>query len=178
MLYCNLPQSIVQHIFEFDPTYRQLYSQIIKERFGYLYCGEWNHRYNPTTGHYQYFDSNDGLVYEYYINKGIMDGAMRFFKNGRLLEERGYKESMLEGWCRNYYENGNMKSEMFYSNGREEGVVTYYFENGGLFQKVFYQKGKKHGPLLRYGKSGELVEIRQYKGGRMMHGNSFYVPKV
>ena len=157
----QFPVEIIRLIFEYDPTYRQLYSQIVQEQFHYL--GDGPYRINPHTGHRQLFNSKGELEWEGNFRKGYYEGPLRSYFHQQLLREGYYHQGRLHGPYCEYYKNGQLLVEKFYVEGLQEGFMNHYFENGNLFQKCFYQQGKRHGPFLLFGRDGVLREVRLYK---------------
>lgn len=162
----KLPTSLVRYIFEFDSTYRDMYSKAVMERFHYVDLGQF--RVNESTGHHKLCHENGGL-WEFTIRDGRYEGKERVYsREGMMYMEKHYKDGKLDGWLREFYENGNPKSEKWFVKGKEEGVVTYWFYDGTLFQKCFYQKGLKHGPFLQFDIFGGLKSVCEYRKGKLL----------
>jgi antitoxin component YwqK of YwqJK toxin-antitoxin module len=166
MLDTRLPLSLVQHIFEFDPTYREVYSKIVQERFDYVDSGRY--RVNKITGHHRLFHDDGSLSWEFTIRDGRCEDIERWYYRDRLVMEKQYKDGVLDGPYREFYETtGRKKVEKWFKKGKEEGVVAYWFADGTLFQTSFYRGGRKHGPFLQFGVHGELRSMREYREGRL-----------
>ena len=167
MLDMLLPPSLVQHIFEFDPTYHEVYTKAVQERFHYVDSGRY--RVNKTTGHHQLWN-NDGtlLLWEFSIRDGRCEDVERLYCTDGLVMEKQYKDGLQHGPYREFYERtGRKKAEKWFVKGKEEGVVAYWFADGTLFQTSFYRGGRKHGPFLQFGIHGELRSVREYRDGKL-----------
>jgi hypothetical protein len=77
-------------------------------------------------------------------------------KDGTLLAEVTYRDSIRHGLASNYYPNGRVQIEIEYVDGNKHGESRQYYQNGELFQVTPYVNGKMHGLRRQYYEGGNL----------------------
>jgi hypothetical protein len=95
-------------------------------------------------------------------------------KDGTLLAEVFYKDTLRHGLARNYYRNGNLQLEMTYTEGKKHGEATTYYENGGIYQVIPYVNGKSEGIGKRYYPNGALMAEIPLENDQQMQGMKEY----
>jgi antitoxin component YwqK of YwqJK toxin-antitoxin module len=76
-----------------------------------------------------------------YFRDGAKVGERSFYKNGRVAEEKLFKDGVLDGICRRFYQSGKLFSESPYEGGKLNGMVRFYKENGDLLGESNIKKG-------------------------------------
>ncbi len=71
-------------------------------------------------------------------------------KDGTLLAEVSYKDSIRDGLARNYYKNGKIQLEVTYVKGVKHGLAKSYYENGDLYMTTPFVDGQKNGIQKKY----------------------------
>lgn len=153
-MYTRLPPDLIQLIYQFDPTFSKIYSEIIKT----FICKR--------------FYNKDGTVErEYFVNElGYFHGKFIIFHKQQILQSANYKNGKLHGLSKEYHLNGVFRTQINYKDGKIiSKLVKTYFDNGILFCETEYDNGKRHGLCKMYNKDGTLRETRLYKNGKR-HG--------
>lgn len=78
-------------------------------------------------------------------------------KDGTLLAEVTYRDSIRNGIAKNFYPNGQVQLEMEYVNGIRHGESRLFYQNGELYQTTTYVNGKKQGTRRKYYEGGMLM---------------------
>jgi len=152
-MYNRLPPDLIRLIYQFDPTFSQMYSKILQQ----LKCK------------YYYDFYYDGTVERYAFNKrGKLHGKYVIWNiwehTFRVHSSKNYKNGILHGVCKEYYYNGSLRKQENYNNGKMVSpVVKTYFDNGILRHEAEYNNGKEHGLCKMYNKDGTLRQARLYK---------------
>ena len=130
----DLPAEIMCYIYEFDPTYRNLYSMIIKSMI--------------RTSLYH---SNGNLYreFQYNLNYQFHGKSRSYHYNGKLmnflsLKNEKYINGLLNGPYFSYFDNGNIFCVTTFVNGKKNGDCTFYHKNGNLREQCIYKCGKKN----------------------------------
>lgn len=112
-----------------------------------------------------------------YNQDGIADGKFEgWHKNGKLQQQKFYRNGKLEGECKIWHENGQLWLREFYSNGKTDGECETWGQNGQLRQRQFWKNdelkknelwlnGHLESRLTRTDMSQKLEEFR--KNGRI-----------
>ena len=61
-----------------------------------------------------------------------------YHKNGKIKEEKNYKNGMLNGNLKHFWENGNLYTTGQYRNNRRTGTWSTYDRKGNLILKEMY----------------------------------------
>jgi antitoxin component YwqK of YwqJK toxin-antitoxin module len=129
-MYNRLPPDLIRLIYQFDPTFSQMYSKILQQ----LKCK------------YYYDFYYDGTVERYAFNKrGKLHGKYVIWNiwehTFRVHSSKNYKNGILHGVCKEYYYNGSLRKQENYNNGKMVSpVVKTYFDNGILRHEAEYQR--------------------------------------
>ena len=84
----------------------------------------------------------NGKYYPINSDKPYSGKIVSYYKSGRLLESRNFKDGQLDGLCEWYYKNGELKSSQNYKNGQGDGLYETYYENGKLKSSRNYKNGE------------------------------------
>ena len=68
--------------------------------------------------------------------------ALFYYNNGKLKEERPYKNGRVLGIVKHYYKNGQLKDIFSIINGKREGKYTLYDSTGKIIRDVNFVHGK------------------------------------
>ena len=150
-MYNRLPSDLIQLIYQFDPTFSKIYSDIIKT----FVCKR--------------FYNKDGTVErEYFVNElGNFHGKFIIYHKQQILQSANYKNGILDGVIKHYHLNGLLKTQLMYKDGKMVStVIKRFFDNGNLFSETHYQNGKKNGVCKMYHKNGMLREQIFYKNDK------------
>jgi len=172
----TLPLSLIHLIYEFDPTFHEVFRKkvlpCLKYVFVYLDKGErLKYRYNPVTGHYVYYQQNQPLRVQcdQYIFRGLLNGRrLDYYTNGVRSMESEWKHNRLHGSKKEYDRHGILRKDFFYQNGKREGLSRHYFEDGALFQECEYKQGKREGKFVNYHKNGDIKMRAVYENDRII----------
>jgi len=161
----ELPSEIIQRIYEFDPTYRSIYSHAIKA-FQYTLSDDGRTRINHTTGHHQHFHNNR-LYMEYYMKHYELHGQYIIYDhNNRIFLQCWYIHGHLDGLWETFHTlTGAIKSQKMYKNNRIVSSHNYY-DDGTLFSITSYKNGKRDGLYISYNKDGTIREECYYKNDK------------
>lgn len=64
-----------------------------------------------------------------------------------------------------YYENGNLKYQVGYKDGQKEGIYKEFYKNGNIRIEVNFISGQQEGILKKYYKNGQLEIIQNWNRG-------------
>lgn len=165
-MFDQLPQDIVQLIYEYDPTFKQIYSKCI-QKFDYKYDD--HIAKNKWTQHVKYY-KNGNLDREFYVDEqGNYHGKLVIYYNKNILQISEYKNGFLDGFMEEYHLNGVFKVRMLYKNGKMiSPVLSRYFDNGNLFSETHYKDGKRNGICRIHHRDGSLKSIHFYKNDKLV----------
>jgi antitoxin component YwqK of YwqJK toxin-antitoxin module len=119
---------------------------------------KWNVVTKEKAQYFRFIKHKDSLfhVTDYYLNGTVqMSGTYSslkpkiregefiwYFQNGRLSENKMYKNNLISGFAIDYRENGNLRSTSTYLNGKLNGVKCWWKRNGTLDFTAPYSKGE------------------------------------
>jgi len=83
-----------------------------------------------------------------YFLGDVLVGERRFYANGKLAEEKIYRDGQLHGYWRQYYENGKLFAARPYREGKPDGTFRFYDERGKLLGTSTLREGT--GTLREY----------------------------
>jgi len=179
----TLPQEIQGLIYQYDPTYKDKYTDIIKAfdyenvintENGLLVC-----RINKLFGHYIYYNERRQVILDYYLKNKVFHGCMKsFYYPNRdeqcvCLKEQNFKNGKPDGICKDFFLDGTLKTLKNFENGKLEGEVLNYYHGGILFSKTNYENGKRNGPYLSFHKNGTKKRICIFKNDKS-YANKFF----
>lgn len=102
---------------------------------------------------------------ETYI-KGKKSGiAYSYFSDGRVAEEKSWKNDILDGVWKQYFENGVIRFSTFYTNGKRSGTFITNYPDGHMEWKGIYQNDKREGKWTHYDITGKEINSVEYKDG-------------
>ncbi len=108
---------------------------------------------------------------EYEVNyvDGEVDGKVtRYYPDGKIHEERSYKEGLPHGVWKNYFHSGKIYAEKEFDEGEPSGKYTSYFESGQIDETGSYVDGEIDGVWYSYFSDGTLYEETTFdKGDRV-----------
>jgi len=114
-----------------------------------------------------------GTFREYYENNNMM--AEEVYNSGQLIIQKRFdRNGKLNDVARRYYQNGQIRIEAGFREGKPEGITREYHENGSLMAEEYY----RNGTLISnkgYDKSGTLmVSLKEfYDNGHMRNETDF-----
>lgn len=87
----------------------------------------------------------------------------RWYENGQLQLECGYKNDKLEGPYKWWYGNGKLSVEHGYKDGKLEGPYKSWHENGQISkEECEYEGGELIGPYKSWYPNGELIKENKF----------------
>ena len=118
---------------------------------------------NLTETSIVYIENNESIKKEIkYTDNTLSNGAMKSYKNDKLVEEIIFENSMPK-LQKMYYDNGNLAVEIPMKNGEVDGEAKNYYENGKIKEVYSFKNGKKEGIGREYSKTGEIIKEVLYK---------------
>ena len=76
-----------------------------------------------------------------YLVNGEVVGKRQFYKNGRLAEEKLFRDKKLHGYWRQFHQNGKPFSERPYRDGLPDGAFRFWDEKGRLLGESVLKNG-------------------------------------
>ena len=117
---------------------------------------------------WNYYDEAGVLISMDKYKSGKKHGVCRiYFPDGKVSEERNYKDDVLEGDFKDFFDGVSLKSKGQYVNGKMEGRVSYFYPNGVEVAAGYYRNGLKSGPWYYKTESGKIREKELYKNGKL-----------
>jgi antitoxin component YwqK of YwqJK toxin-antitoxin module len=74
--------------------------------------------------------------------RDLLSGEMIIFSYNKKVEQRNYKDGLLEGPLRKFYRDGTLKEESYYKAGKLDGVARWYDAEGNLTIEYEYVDGE------------------------------------
>ena len=106
--------------------------------------------------------NDDGVLLEKYTRKKSDSSKhgrfMSFYLDGKLHEERNFKNDILDGESKIYNENGKVDYIEHHKNGQFEGTYQKYYESGQLSNEGEYVNNEMSGIWKRWYENGQLRE--------------------
>lgn len=110
------------------------------------------------------------LSEENYV-EGKKDGPfITYHKNGKILEEKHWKNDTEEGTWEQFFENGTVKTKGKYVHGFLEGKITFYFPGGKPHIEGVYRDAVRDSTWNYYKENGELDYTEKYHLGTLKEG--------
>lgn len=97
----------------------------------------------------------------------------KYYKNGNLLNEISYKNSLKEGISKAYYENGNLQREGTFKKGSLEGVTKFYTNKKSLFfgsemlASITFENDKAISGKCDNGTTFNAAHLQRFSNGNM-----------
>lgn len=88
---------------------------------------------------------------------------LRYYKNGKKMDEVNYINGQINGFSRQWYENGQLTYEAEVRNGIEQGSSNSWYENGQQWAHYTCVDGKWHGPYTFWYENGQIKEEGSYQ---------------
>lgn len=115
-----------------------------------------------------YYDMFGVLVSKENYVLGKKEGkSLVYLTDGKIAEERNYKNDLQHGPFKQFYDGTKLKGEGNYINGKQEGKCTYYFPNGVAAASGFYKNGLRTGPWIYKEQDGKIKEKELYENGQL-----------
>lgn len=174
-MFDQLPQELIQLIYEYDPTFIQIYSKCI-QKFDYQY--DERTATNKWTNHVKYY-KNGTLDREFYVDKsGNYHGKLIIYHHEKIWMTKEYNSGFLDGDIEQYHLNGAFCVKMRYKNGKMiSPVVLRYFDNGNLFSETHFRDGKRNGFCRINHIDGSIKSINYYKNDKIVSIPKFKLVK-
>ncbi|OPY80415.1 MAG: MORN repeat variant [Syntrophorhabdus sp. PtaU1.Bin153] len=117
----------------------------------------------------------DGRVYEEKSFKnGWLVGAYRtYYRDGTLWNECFYVDGVLDGTCMTYYENQAVDTVSHYRLGGLEGDYKAFYLAGGLREAGGFKNGKREGTWTKFYDTGEPESIEEYTNGEIVRRRTY-----
>jgi len=93
--------------------------------------------------------------------------AKTYYPNGKVAEEKPYKNDVLDGMWKQYYKDGVIKAQGKYVNGHMEGKVLFHYPDGKTSVMGNYVKSLKEGTWTFYKPDGKVEKTEEYKAGML-----------
>jgi hypothetical protein len=105
--------------------------------------------------------SQENIVREYYY-----DGSLRF-------EYQINKDSIMDGFFKEYYPEGSIRSIIYYENGNTDSIATFYYENGSIEKTLNFCNDTLLGSQIRFYPNNKIKQYSVIDG----FGECFFVLK-
>lgn len=116
-------------------------------------------------GVWEYRKESQVIACEEYEND-LLDGkSVKYDLNGRVLEQKCWKQGKREGEWSLFYDNGQLRFHTFYTADHLNGEMKTYSRNGQLRAKGLYKDNLKEGKWEFYDEEGHLVVQQVYHAG-------------
>jgi len=115
-----------------------------------------------------------GTFREYYENSNLM--AEEVYNDGQLIIQKRFdRNGNLNDVARRYYQNGQIRIEAGFREGKPEGITREYHENGSLMAEEYYRNGTL---ISRKGYDGSgtlMVSVKEFYGnGHVRNETDFH----
>lgn len=100
-----------------------------------------------------------------YVNGKKNGTSFGYFEDGKIAEERGWKNGVSHGMWRQYYSNGVAKFTCYYKDGKREGEYVFNYPDSKPEWVGTYVDDKREGKWTHYGINGNVESIIEYKNG-------------
>jgi antitoxin component YwqK of YwqJK toxin-antitoxin module len=145
----------------------------------------------------EYSQTGDLKAVVWYVRNTPEGKAKSFYPDGRIYEEKSFKNGRLVGACRTYYRDGTLWNECFYVDGMPDGTCMTYYENqavdtvshyrlgglegdyktfylaGGLREEGAFKNGKKEGVWTKFYDTGEPESIEEFRNGEIVRRRAY-----
>lgn len=122
----------------------------------------------PFTGTLYQLDENnmDTASVSHYID-GLEDGEWRkFYPNGKMKEQRFYKNGKKVGIMKAWWENGKLQMLFNFENDEYEGVCSEWNDQGVMVREQHYHLGHEEGSQRQWYDNGKVRSNYVMKNGR------------
>ena len=175
MLY-SLPHDILSRVYEYDPTFRDMYTALVRDAFHYTIDyysdGSWRRckqKDGLLHGRFQKYARGDRLILDCHYKDNAPHGPFRkyHFFTGKLYIECSYTDGVMDGFSQNFYEDGRLHYECWYVNGKKHGPYRSLHKNGRTRVECFFIHDKKHGPHRSFDRDGIKTTDCMYHHGKL-----------
>jgi antitoxin component YwqK of YwqJK toxin-antitoxin module len=130
-----------------------------------------------AEGNYSQKDVKDSAwnYYSYYTKTlsrrepytgGKLNGmCVSYFANGKVAEEREWKNGVSDGIWLQYYESGTVKMNSGFVSGKRNGVFVLNYPDGKPEWKGSYMNDKREGKWVNLDPTGNEILTIEYKAG-------------
>lgn len=112
------------------------------------------------------YSNSEIKTVEIYKN-GKLDGVSKTFKLGKLVNETGFRNGLLNGDVISYYSDGSIESKSTYKDGNLIGDTIRYYENGNTKSKYKHTKEGLVGEYLEYYENGNIKTKASIKSNKL-----------
>jgi hypothetical protein len=101
----------------------------------------------------------------HYIAKQAHGTAIWYYRSGKKMTARTFRDGKLEGAMVSWYEDGKKKYAVNYTDNRKNGEAKGWYKNEKNMFVIEYDHGKKHGKEIWYWDTGaKKFEYTWYQG--------------
>lgn len=123
----------------------------------------------PIEGKHRIIDGYHSAYIDAGFKEGLYNGDYEAFLDNRPIEKGHYKEGRKDGQFSYYSKfDGKLKEEKSYKNGKLDGVSKSFYTDGKLEHERNFKAGKQDGKELRYDYDGTLRMDHNYKNGKQV----------
>lgn len=113
------------------------------DKEGYALIQELNGQHH---GWWMVFSKDHVKKWERFYLFGKQNGPERAWdSNGVLIEERSFKDDVLDGSWKTFYNNGQLKNDAWFTAGTPDLFSKWYSKEGTLITELFIVQGVKQG---------------------------------
>lgn len=145
----------------------KVFTGYITEKYPDGYSAKFYVKRGKKEGKYIYSDSNYEGVNLY--KNGELNGVSKTFKLGKLINEREFKNGLLNGNDIEYYTDGSIKSKSTYKDDKLIGDTIKYYENGNIKSKYTHIDDSMNGEYLEYYENGN-IQTKAYVKNNQLDG--------
>ena len=126
---------------------------------------------------FYFTDKNISYLYKQITMKNNGDHHGKYYvyaPSGVVLEERNYKDNMLEGTSKAYYPTGKLKNYEEYKNNVANGLFLAYDENDSLTSEGYYKDGLPAYIWYYYHPNGAISSTILYDRTQLVNKKDYY----
>jgi len=159
------PNDSVKAILNFKDNGAYAYAQLFHTNGKRMAVGKYIHK-EIKDSLWSYFDEAGQLISKDVYKAGKKEGLCYvYLPDGKLSEEKNYRNDLLYGEFKEYFDGVNLRSKGVYLDGKLDGRTVYYFPNGTEVAAGFHRNGLKTGPWIYRTESGKVREKELYRNG-------------
>ncbi len=106
-----------------------------------------------------------------FLNGALEGLSNRWYANGQIKENRGYKNNRKHGLHEGWYEDGTLAFQYQFEHGMYADTLKEWYSNGQLYLVSVYVNGQQEGRQKAWKRDGELYLNYDVRNGRK-YGNS------
>lgn len=131
----------------------------------------------------KYIQEQKDSIWNFYDDKGFLlstenykmgkkyGKSIVYFPEGKISEEKMFRNDTLDGPFKQYYSDGKTKGEGAYKKNEFTGKCTYYYPDGEIAATgVYDDKGRKKGVWLYKTAEGKIQSREVWENGRILSG--------